>query len=400
MNTRQAIGESKPPPVFSASFNDDTTFFSVGLEDGFRVYNARTCDCAGGQDEMNGGIGYAEMVERTNYLALVGGGPQPKYPQNKVIIWDNKKKSKVLGLEFRTAIQRVRLTRTHIVVVLLNSVNLYTFAPVPTKLGTFETTTNPFGLCALGKQLMVFPGRTPGHVQVVSLSTRSVSIIPAHSSPLRALTLGRDERLCATASEKGTLLRVWQTSNCARLIELRRGADPAAIFCLAISPNSSFLAVTSDKSTLHIFDLPPTSSSRDASTFSSSSPQDAPNWELLSSSPSSSSSTTISTAPNTKKYGILSTLPLMPRLVTDTYSFASTSFTIGDEPSPGPASSAPIPGVPGGKPPKGVIGWLSEDRLVVVEAGWDARWEMFVLGRDSEGRRGVGREGWRRYIEE
>ncbi|KAI9653163.1 MAG: Phosphatidylinositol 3,5-bisphosphate-binding protein [Bathelium mastoideum] len=406
MNTRRPLDDSKAPAALSVSLNDDKSFFSVGLEDGFRIYNARTCDLVASQDDLNGGIGSAEMVDRTNFLALVGGGKQPKFPQNKVIIWDDKKKSKAITLEFRTAVQRVRISRSHIVVVLLNSVNLYKFSTTPDKIGAFETTNNPFGLCCLGARLLAFPGRTPGHVQLVELASRNVSIVPAHAAPLRALDLSRDDRVLATASEKGTLLRVWATANCSRLAELRRGVDPAAIFALAISPAATHLAVTSDKSTLHIFDLPPLRGAAAADRAASPAPPaEGPNWEMVSSDPH------LPNAPNTKKYGIFSTLPLMPRVVTDTYSLTSAHFEIGDEPEgwapagavnrPGisPSRSVPIPGVPGGRPPKGVIGWLNNETMVVLGAGYDARWEQFSLRSADEGRRVLVRDGWRRYMD-
>lgn len=158
-------------------------------------------------------------------------------------------------MELRTPIQRVRLSTTHIVVVLLNEVNLYKFSSPPQKLAVFSTANNPFGLCCLGKQIIAFPGRTPGQVQLVELSTHNVSIIPAHSNSLRALDLSNDGEILATASETGTLIRVWSTANCSKTTEFRRGVDPATIFSIAISPSGSHIAVTSDKSTLHLYDL-------------------------------------------------------------------------------------------------------------------------------------------------
>lgn len=59
----------------------------------------------------------------------------------------------------------------------------------------------------------------------------------------------------ATASEKGTLIRIFDTATGTPLQELRRGADRAEIYSIAFHNNSQWLAVSSDKGTVHVFSL-------------------------------------------------------------------------------------------------------------------------------------------------
>ncbi|KAF2469494.1 WD40 repeat-like protein [Lindgomyces ingoldianus] len=375
MNTRPIIDESSGPFALSASFNADNSCFSVALETGFRVFTSKSGDLKLAR-EVGGGIGCAEMLSTTRYIALVGGGKQPKFPQNKVQIWNDATQLVSTSLEFKTPIQRVRISQSHLVVVLLNNVGIYKMKSPPEKIADYETVNNPFGLCSLGSKIVAFPGRTPGQVKLFHLDSGNVSIIPAHDSPLRALALSKNGDVVATASEQGTLIRIWSFPSCTKIGELRRGIDPAVIFSLAFSPIGSLLAVTSDKSTLHIFELP--------------TPNSVPTPEP---------------DPKTHKWGILSKVPLLPRPFSDIYSLAATKFEIGDEHVGwGPASksatfNAGIPGVPGGRPTKGLIGWLDDNTLLVIGAGRDARWEKFIVGVNSDGKRVVYKEGWKRYLE-
>merc|ERR1712048_1060263 len=78
----------------------------------------------------------------------------------------------------------------------------------------------------------------------------------AHEGSLGCFALSFDGKLLATASEKGTLIRIWDTSTGKQVQELRRGADHAEIQSLCFSPKtSSYLAVSSDKGTIHIFKI-------------------------------------------------------------------------------------------------------------------------------------------------
>lgn len=87
------------------------------------------------------------------------------------------------------------------------------------------------------------------------MDRRDFRLIDAHNTPVAALTLSLDGSRLATASEKGTLVRIFDTSSGAKLQELRRGTDPAEIYHIAFNRTCSWLAVTSDKNTVHVFSL-------------------------------------------------------------------------------------------------------------------------------------------------
>jgi WD40 repeat protein len=59
--------------------------------------------------------------------------------------------------------------------------------------------------------------------------------------------------LLATASEKGTLIRIFICETGQLVQELRRGAERAIIYSLAFNSESNKVSCSSDKGTVHIF---------------------------------------------------------------------------------------------------------------------------------------------------
>ena len=84
---------------------------------------------------------------------------------------------------------------------------------------------------------------------------KQTKFISAHNTALACMALSMDGKRLATASDKGTLIRVWNTADGQLLQELRRGSEPATIQSIALSKHCEWLAVCSDKNTVHIFAL-------------------------------------------------------------------------------------------------------------------------------------------------
>ncbi|XP_044318295.1 autophagy-related protein 18d-like [Triticum aestivum] len=126
-----------------------------------------------------------------------------------------------------------------------------------------EVTTgpNPLGLCAMeepnGPATLVYALPLPeaGMVQVRRRGRASSVSVHAHGSGVACLALSPDGRLLATAGTRGTLLRIFSTADGTKLQELRRGTEGADIHCIAFSHDSKWLAVSSDKATVHVFSI-------------------------------------------------------------------------------------------------------------------------------------------------
>ncbi|XP_057352026.1 WD repeat domain phosphoinositide-interacting protein 4 isoform X5 [Manis pentadactyla] len=198
-------------------------------------------------------------------------GPDNAPTCSAVLIWDDAREGKdskdklVLEFTFTKPVLAVRMRHDKIVIVLRNRIYVYSFPDNPQKLFEFDTRENPKGLCdlcpSLEKQLLVFPGHKCGSLQLVDLvstkpgTSSAPFTINAHQSDVACVSLNQPGTVVASASQKGTLIRLFDTQSKEKLVELRRGTDPAILYCINFSHDSSFLCASSDKGTVHIFAL-------------------------------------------------------------------------------------------------------------------------------------------------
>eukprot|EP00262_Sarcandra_glabra_P001582 TRINITY_DN11716_c0_g1_i1.p1 TRINITY_DN11716_c0_g1~~TRINITY_DN11716_c0_g1_i1.p1 ORF type:complete len:425 (-),score=46.77 TRINITY_DN11716_c0_g1_i1:367-1641(-) len=266
------FSDGEETELLSVSWNQDYGCFAAGTSRGFRIYNCDPFKETFRRDLKSGGFGIVEMLFRCNILALVGGGANPQYPPNKVMIWDDHQSRCIGEFSFRSEVHAVKLRRDRIVTVLEHKIYVYNFTDLKL-LHQIETSANPRGLCCLSHHsntsVLACPGLHRGQVRIEHFGLKMTKFINAHDSHVACLTLTMDGLLLATASTKGTLIRIFNTMDGTRLQEVRRGVDRAEIYSIALSPTVQWLAVSSDKCTVHIFSLRVRVVGEDSSSLSS-----------------------------------------------------------------------------------------------------------------------------------
>lgn len=100
------------------------------------------------------------------------------------------------------------------------------------------------------------PQSPTGDVLIFSTATKTVAnVIQAHKAPISFLAINSTGTMLATASDKGTVIRVWSLPNAEKLYQLRRGSRETRIHSITFNVMSTLLAVSSAHDTVHIFKL-------------------------------------------------------------------------------------------------------------------------------------------------
>lgn len=168
----------------------------------------------------------------------------------------------MLGLE-EISIVVLCFVNGRIVVILEDKLFIYNFADLQF-IASSETFYNPRGICAISSDsgpdmVLATLGDNVGDVRISHLRRKEYQkppeTITAHENAIQQLVLNRDGTLLATASERGTLIRVFDTTTLQMKHEFRRGSQQATIYSLAFNQDSTAICTSSDKGTVHIYNL-------------------------------------------------------------------------------------------------------------------------------------------------
>lgn len=252
--------------VLYLNTNNKKTLVLMGTSLGFKVLNFFTMNIIK-EKAFSGGIGPIDCLETSNILAMTGGGLYPYFPTNKLIIWDDEKEKIKAEITLKSEINAVKFKYEYLFVVVDFKIYIYSiFENLNLKMEVM-TLYNPKGLietnaiddpCLFAHLVYTDnneENEEEGKISIYNLNDDTKVPLTAHTTLIKCMKFNYKGNFFATASTKGTLIRIFDTSNGSLLKELRRGIESTVIYSLDFDYFDNWLVCITKTGTLHVWCL-------------------------------------------------------------------------------------------------------------------------------------------------
>ncbi|KAI1291789.1 WD repeat domain phosphoinositide-interacting protein 2 [Halotydeus destructor] len=256
MNLRS---EADPANSMFVNFNQDCSSLAIGTKTGYKLYTFSKDPekLEKIYEDATEDICIVERLFSSSLVAIVSlSSPR------KLKVCHFKRNTEICNYSYSNTILAVKLNRQRLVVCLEESLYFHNIRDMKLLHTIRDTPPNASGLCALSANsdscFLAYPGHhSSGEVQIFdALNLTNKITIPAHDNPLAAIAFDASGLKLATASDKGTVIRVHSVTDGQCIYEFRRGyARCVTIYSLCFSADSLFLCASSNTETVHIFKL-------------------------------------------------------------------------------------------------------------------------------------------------
>lgn len=262
-------GVSVAPSAYPIKLNQKKDCFSLITLDGFVVYQLDPPQVRF-RRTFGKSLLLVEALQRTNIVVLVY-----VTDPNRLIFWDDRQGRvlKEFAFDQDGPILNIKFHNGFLLVVLSQAIVVYQFESFQL-VTRISTNSNPLGLVCLHNLdqtedfLVLAPAQgNPGRVQIVN-SRNQIRTFQAHQNPLGQIAISPNGLLIATASKRGTIIRIWSNDNIKdlrsttskeeppqMLVELRRGVESTIIHDIIFHADSQMLCVTGGTGTAHLYCL-------------------------------------------------------------------------------------------------------------------------------------------------
>lgn len=275
--------------IYFLNFNQDNSCFCIGTDEGYQIYNCNPIKRHVNKRVPPNGVCYITMLHDTNIVAYIKKDNAFEKNQEKKVYLYNESDDEIIGLfEFEDIVRYVLLNLSSMVISLNNTIYMYSLKKLNLQ-HKIDICPLSKGLCCITpiiqkKFYLATIGETTGTIQMwvfqsedndtitniekpnLNLTSsiedgnnetndivKKQNTIQAHQSAIRIMTFSQDGKYIATCSERGTLIRIYNTYTREIVKELRRGTTSAVISWISFSKDNAYLLCRNKRGTIHIF---------------------------------------------------------------------------------------------------------------------------------------------------
>ncbi|GMT10562.1 hypothetical protein PFISCL1PPCAC_1859, partial [Pristionchus fissidentatus] len=253
----RSMGEPEVADLNFIGFNQDAKALAVGHHKGYAVYsllNVLETPVVQYENDSMPDVLLVERMFNSSLLTLVSR-KNPRLMQ----VYHFINRSLICEHKFGSSILNVKMNRDRLVVCLEECIHVYNLRDMKVMHTICDTPPNRSGMIDLSScgSLLAYPGSTSsGQVHMFdAMSLSAVNSFMAHANPLSALRFNSEGTKIATASTKGTVIRVFSVPNGTKLFEFQRGVRPCVMHSLCFSADSLYLCSSSNTETIHVYKL-------------------------------------------------------------------------------------------------------------------------------------------------
>ena len=198
------------------------------------------------------------MLYKTDILAIVGGGKNPKFSPIKVILWDDNEGKIINEFRVKSNIINVKIKKDKIFIICEEEINVYNLDNY-NLLEIIETCNNSKGVFGINSNvsnsIISYPINPIGYIRIKNYEKSKINTICSFDEIISYISINSQGNLIAVSSIQGKLIRIFLINNGDFIEEFKRGKEKADINYITFDLLCNYIAVSSNRKTIHIWSL-------------------------------------------------------------------------------------------------------------------------------------------------
>ena len=241
--------------IDTISLSSNTSYIATSFGNSLSIYSVEPMKRIFFKEFLNYKISKVNVSDEGTYVIFTAEKINGDRNSQTLFIYSVYFEEPEKQLDFNCPIQNIVLKNKNILIILQNSICVYN---ISLKEIHYEqiTSENDFGAGDLTQEdepTIAVCGLVQGVVRVSLVTDERPIFFNAHQHQLSMIRFSPDSSLISTASKEGTIVKIFDAATGSHLSSFRRGAMPAKILSMAISPGNNILAVLSENCTIHFF---------------------------------------------------------------------------------------------------------------------------------------------------